>query len=215
MWKRRLIFVLLIVGILGVVKVGGTQDWRFTRVRVNRVMHQLEVRLPGSHQPAVTPVERIVAEHPLKTTYYYHFANGVPLNVRPIFEEAVAVYNRTGVVKLVAGRPRKKQNGITFYTYHRQEAGNHPNFLELGEGGPEIQRYVGLGTYTINRARAGLNLAHPEAGIRASVALHELGHAVGLNHSKSRQSVMYPYDQGHLHLSAADLKTLKVLYAHG
>ncbi|WP_341778150.1 matrixin family metalloprotease [Levilactobacillus sp. HBUAS70063] len=214
MWKRRILLALLILSLLGIVQVGGTRNWAFTRVRVNRVMHQLETRLPGSREQAGTPVEKIAAEHPLKTTYYYHFAADVPLNVRPIFEDAIAVYNRTGIVRLVAGRPRQRQNGITLYTYNRSEDGAHPTFLELGEGGPEIRRYVGLGTYTINRARAGLNLAHPEAGIRVSVAVHELGHAVGLDHSKSRQSVMYPYDQGHLHLSAADTKTLKVLYAH-
>ena len=213
MWKRRLLLAIMVMGILGIVRLGESQNWNFTQVRVNRVMRQLETRLPGSQQQAATPVEKIAAEHPLRPIYYYHFAPSVPVNVRPIFEEAVTVYNRTGVVKLVAGHPRQKQNGVTFFTYHRGPSAEQPNFLELGEGGPEIRRYVGLGSYTINRARAGLNLEHPEAGIRASVAVHELGHAVGLDHSKSRLSVMYPYDQGHLHLSPADLKTLKVLYA--
>lgn len=213
MWKRRLLLMVMVVGILGLIKMGVPQNWGFARVRVNRVVHQLGTNLPGNQREAGTPVEKIAAEHPLRATYYYHFAASVPANVRPVFEEAVSIYNRTGVVKLMAGRPQQKQNGITFFTYNKDTTASQPDFLELGEGGPEILRYVGLGTYTINRARAGLNLAHPQAGIRTSVALHELGHAVGLDHSKSRQSSMYPLDQGHLHLSAADLKTLKGLYA--
>ncbi|MFD1549972.1 matrixin family metalloprotease [Levilactobacillus fuyuanensis] len=212
MGKRRLLLVVMLVGLIGLVRWGMPQNFGFSMMRVNRVVHQLETRLPDGQDQAGTPVEKIAAEHPLHRTYYYHFAGSVPVNVRPIFEEAVAVYNKTGLVKLVAGKPQQKQNGITFFTYHK-ETSTAPNFLELGEGGPEIRRYVGLGSYTINRARAGLNLAHPEAGIRASVAIHELGHAIGLEHSKSRRSIMYPLDQDHERLSAADQKTLRVLYA--
>ncbi|NLR31249.1 matrixin family metalloprotease [Levilactobacillus tujiorum] len=211
MWKRRLLLMGLVAAIMLLVHLG-LPHLGFSQARVSRVVRQLETTLPGGQDHAGTPVERIVAEHPLRAVYYYHFAASVPVNVRPVFEEAVAIYNRTGVVKLVAGQPGQHQNGITFFTYHRAESGQQPDFLELGEGGPEIRRYVGLGAYTINRAKAGLNLAHPQAGIRSSVALHELGHAVGLDHSKSRQSTMYPLDQGHLRLSSADLKTLRVLY---
>lgn len=211
MGKRRLLLVVMLVGLIGLMGWGMPQNFGFSMMRVNRVVHQLETRMPNGQEQSGTPVEKIAAEYPLYRTYYYHFAASVPVNVRPIFEEAVSVYNRTGMVKLVAGKPQQKQNGITFFTYHKGTT-SQPNFLELGEGGPEIRRYVGLGTYTVNRARAGLNLAHPQEGIRASVAIHELGHAVGLDHSKSHQSIMYPLDQGHLRLSAADLKTLRVLY---
>jgi len=213
MWKRRLLLILVVAGIFGAIRMGVPQSLGFYQVHIDRVMHRLGTSLSGNESQAGTPVEKIAAEYPLKATYYYHFATNVPLNVRPVFEEAVTIYNQTGLVRLVAGRPQQRQNGITFFTYTKGSSAEQPNFLELGEGGPEIQRYVGLGTYTINRARAGLNLAHPHAGIRTSVALHELGHAVGLDHSKSRQSSMYPFDQGHLRLSTADQKTLKTLYA--
>jgi regulation of enolase protein 1 (concanavalin A-like superfamily) len=47
-----------------------------------------------------------------------------------------------------------------------------------------------------------------------SVALHELGHALGLNHSSDPDSVMYPSYQGIVTgLSPADIETVRSLYA--
>ena len=46
-----------------------------------------------------------------------------------------------------------------------------------------------------------------------SVALHELGHALGLNHSSDPNSVMYPSYQGFVTgLSASDIQTIRMLY---
>jgi predicted Zn-dependent protease len=42
--------------------------------------------------------------------------------------------------------------------------------------------------------------------------MHELGHALGLDHSTSKTSVMYPVDQGVSQLSAEDLAGLKKIY---
>ncbi len=47
-----------------------------------------------------------------------------------------------------------------------------------------------------------------------SVALHELGHALGLNHSSDPNSVMYPSYQGFVPgLAASDIQTIRMLYA--
>ncbi|WP_125574255.1 matrixin family metalloprotease [Levilactobacillus huananensis] len=212
MTKRRC--GLLIIAIVSFIFL----IWEFPRnfqskfIQAEHAIQTLETAIPRPKDGAPTPIEKIAGEHPLRRTYYYHFDAKVPSEVRPAFEKAVMVYNQTGAVHLIPGTPRGRQNGITFFTYHREADDQRPNYLELGEGGPEIERYVGLGTYTINRAHAGMNLAHPQTGIRTSVAIHEVGHAIGLDHSESRRSVMYPMDQGHLKLSAADLKTLHALY---
>ncbi len=207
-WGRLVIFVVSVVFLIWELP----RNFHASLIEAKQVVRKLETVLPRPKDGAPTPIEKIAGEHPLRRTYYYHFDAKVPSEVRPAFKKAVAVYNQTGAVRLVPGTPRGRQNGITFFTYHRAADDQRPNYLELGEGGPEIEHYVGLGTYTINRAHAGLNLAHPETGIRTSVAIHEVGHAIGLDHSQSRRSVMYPMDQGHLKLSVADLKTLHALY---
>ncbi|MDN6899852.1 matrixin family metalloprotease [Oenococcus sicerae] len=43
--------------------------------------------------------------------------------------------------------------------------------------------------------------------------MHELGHALGLAHSSSRDSVMYPIDQGKSELSSDDLAGLRAIYS--
>ncbi|EKQ10421.1 putative Zn-dependent protease [Lacticaseibacillus casei A2-362] len=42
--------------------------------------------------------------------------------------------------------------------------------------------------------------------------MHELGHALGLDHSQSKASVMYPITQGVSQLSAGDIAGLKAIY---
>ena len=46
-----------------------------------------------------------------------------------------------------------------------------------------------------------------------SVALHEIGHALGLGHSDNPASVMYPYYQIHTVLQAEDIAAIQQLYA--
>ncbi|TOY84667.1 Zn-dependent protease [Levilactobacillus brevis] len=172
----------------------------------------VQLLLVGRQEAAgATPVESIVRPQTLKKTYYYHFSADVPVKVQQVFERAIAVYNETGIVDLVAGQATAEQNEITIFVYQKTMTAKQVNYLELGKGGPEIQQLTGLQGYTANHARAGLNVKYGQS-IKESVAIHELGHALGLDHSSNRRSVMYPIDQGLTQLSAGDLKALKYLY---
>ncbi|MTV81732.1 matrixin family metalloprotease [Lactobacillus sp. CRM56-3] len=164
-----------------------------------------------------TPIESIVQGQNLSRTYYYHFDSNVPASAQAVFENAVNVYNQTGLVKLIAGEGTSKQNSVTFFVYSKKTSGSNNSsvMIESGHGGPQITQQTGWGAYTANHARAGLNVYYPRLAIKQSVAIHELGHALGLDHSTSRQSVMYPVDQGVTKLSQGDIEALKAIYGSG
>lgn len=163
-----------------------------------------------NNAPAVeTPIESIVQGIHLKRTYYYRFsADSTPETVAA-FQDAVSVYNATGIVHLVSGTAAHGQNQVTFGVYHKKMPTNN-SAIELGTGGPVIYHSWPSGL-TYNRAVARLNITYPRA-IKNSVAIHELGHALGLDHSSSTASIMYPLDQGHNTLASADVRALKDIY---
>lgn len=144
--------------------------------------------------------------------YYYHFAKNTPPSVKRVFKAAVKTYNQTGLVRLVAGAGEQRQNQIAFSTYRKVMTPAQTNTIELGVGGPGVTQQVGWDSYTANHGTASLNVQYGES-IRTSVAIHELGHALGLTHNeKTKNSVMYPLDQGKTNLTRADLAGLKAIY---
>lgn len=158
-----------------------------------------------------TPIESVVQGHSLSNVYYYRFATTIPSNVKKVFKEAVSEYNQTGIVKLVARKGTQKQNQILFSTYNKKMTTANQGTIELGHGGPEVIQQTGMNAYTVNHAKASLNVRYAES-VQLSVAVHELGHALGLDHSSNRNSVMYPVDQGETSLSSGDLEGLKAIY---
>lgn len=179
----------------------------------NKTTQQTQQRAISTNE---TPIESIVQNRQLSRTYYYHFDTNVSASAKAVFENAVAVYNQTGIVKLVPGTGTDRQNSITFFVYSKQmPSSGGTTMIESGHGGPQIIQQTGWNAYTANHARAGLNVYYPAAAIRKSVAIHELGHALGLDHSRYRNSVMYPVDQGNTALSAGDINALKTIYGTG
>lgn len=142
-------------------------------------------------------------------TYYYHFKDNVPQSARQVFEYAVEQYNKTGIVNLIPGKADSDQNSVTFFIYHKKIENVMSSSVELGNGGPSALQ---LNDYAINTSQAGLNMTYPTLSVKKSVAMHELGHALGLAHSSYTNSVMYPVDQGVYQLSEADLNGLKNIY---
>lgn len=158
-----------------------------------------------------TPIESIVQNATLKKTYYYSFDHNVPKAARQVFLEAVATYNQTGLVHLVAGQASGSQNSVTFSMYHKKMTTGATS-VELGHGGPDITKQISWrGTQYWNNATASLNGSYASA-FSKSVAVHELGHALGLDHSSSTESVMYPVSQGKSTLSSADIAALQTIY---
>jgi len=158
-----------------------------------------------------TPVESIVQGVTLSKTYYYYFDSDVPTAGQRVFKDAIATYNQTGLVHLVAGTAPKNSNSIEFSLYHKKMPQGETS-IELGEGGPKIYQLMNWqGTTSHNQAKASLNGDYSMA-FSDAVAVHELGHALGLDHSTDVNSVMYPVSQGHSELTASDIAGLKSIY---
>lgn len=171
------------------------------------------VTAPSLHEETTTTadsdgIEDVAQNRQLKPLYYYHFEAGMPAQYRSTFQQAVRIYNQTGLVKLVPGQANGHGNELAFKTYHKQ-AKRHSLLQELGVGGPQIYPQLGLNGYDLNSGQAQLNATYPP---RLSVALHEIGHALGLDHTENRESIMYPIDQGKTTFAPQDLANLRKIY---
>ena len=173
--------------------------------------NQNSVKKPLLDNGDATPIESIVQGKNLSNEYTYSFQPGLSANVKEVFQKAINTYNQTGIVKLVPGEKTAWNNHIDLGTYQKPMPNKQNNTIELGIGGPEITEQTGIVSRIANHASAKLNVLYPRS-ISQSVATHEIGHALGLDHSNNLNSVMYPLDRGQTNLSREDIKTLKNIY---
>lgn len=220
-WFRR-ILVLLVLGLSlnmfvqpNSVKVIGE---RIRSLMVIPTIFKTEINATMASQTAIkdtsdnTPIETVVNGNRLKRQYNYYFAKNVPIPVKKVFFKAVSKYNQLHIVKLNYEKKAldNQKNQIKFYVYDKPGE-NDNGTIELGLGGPQIYPLIGGNGFAINHGEAGLNIQYTES-IQESVAMHEIGHVLGLDHSYSRSSIMYPIDQGHTNFSPMDLKALHEIY---
>lgn len=85
-----------------------------------------------------TPIEPNVQGKTLANTYYYQFDDDVPAAARQAFTQAIAVYNQTGIVKLVAGTGDSEENKITFSIYHKTMTGRNAARSSLVTADPTL-----------------------------------------------------------------------------
>lgn len=157
-----------------------------------------------------TPITSMIHYAHLNNHYYYQYADNVPERVRVAFEKAVSIYNRTQIVHLEWGVAPANANQIILGTYNRNKR-TGSDTIEFGHGGVGVSLNTTQGINLVNRAQANINLAYI-GELTPAVAVHELGHALGLAHSDKVDSVMYPMENGKTDLSKADLAALERIY---
>lgn len=107
---------------------------------------------------------------------------------------------------------------VPFFTFVPAAAASGADIV-IRFGGPSLdQRFTGPGGVMASAGyppsgRISFDMREPWAKATfAPVALHEIGHALGLSHSTNRNSVMYPYANGATTLDAETIDAVRATY---
>lgn len=152
-------------------------------------------------QASATPFARSRWPHP-RVTYVIH----APTYERQVYQTAIRAWNATGQFKLIAGSAKHHQLVLTT---SRATTGTYFHLAGITfTTGPADGYYTRAKVFLLTR-----NLAHYgyDYWDRVHVAEHELGHVMGLKHSRDRHSVMLA-DNRYNGISHADILAVKQRY---
>ena len=146
--------------------------------------------------------------------------SGTPLDersVRRAVQDAMDAWSATGVVTLRPARPGEPEDVLVSWEAPTARPGPEPTFTAWEGSIAKTGPVLGAGP-TFIRLHGGVTWsARGEVGFGVFQAvLHELGHVLGLDHSRDPAAVMYPvHDSGHEAPARSDLAGLHSLYGGG
>ena len=144
----------------------------------------------------------------------------------PIIKKAFSEWEtRTGMAKFLYVNPVKRRPSITVKLVDGSSPYSEGGYTTVETFGQAYSDIIGLsqternfqdGFYT--KATITIYLKYPHSDVRMNddeiyeVALHQIGHALGLKHSSNSREIMFPDITGVTHLTSDDIKAFNKIY---
>jgi len=172
-----------------------------------------------------TPAQSRLANHDYSRKYFYYFQKSTPKSARSSFNYAIKQYNKTGVVHLThTSSPSSLRKSLSrnvqllelgMYYKKGLESGVHA----AGHGGQSIKSgghidYKGALYFREVDAFALYNTYFTRPYTK-DVAMHEIGHALGLDHNFLDPHSIMNSNTSSIKLSTTDKLGLKLFYEGG